>query len=94
MKEKAINFINKAKHIKNKAKKVVDKTIKAVININYKKIGENLNFYREETFYVLGCVFFVTACFSINKTLGLFSISAMFFISIYMSILRDKYLTK
>lgn len=87
MKEKAINFINKAK-------KVVDKIIKAVININYKKIGEIINFYREETFYVLGCVFFIIACFSINKTLGLFSISAMFFISIYMSILRDKYLTK
>ena len=87
LKEKAINFINKAK-------KVMDKIIKPVVNINYKKIGETLNFYREETFYVLGCVFFVTACFSINKTLGLFSISAMFFISIYMSILRDKYLTK
>lgn len=87
MKEKAINFINKAK-------KVINKIIKPVININYKKIGETLNFFREETFYVLGCVFFVTACFSINKTLGLFSISAMFFISIYMSILRDKYLTK
>ena len=87
MKEKAINFINKAK-------KVMDKIIKPVINIDYKKIGENLNFYREETFYVLGCVFFVIACFSINKTLGLFSISAMFFVSIYMSILRDKYLTK
>ena len=87
MKEKAINFINKAK-------KVMDKIIKPVVNIDYKKIGENLNFYREETFYVLGCVFFVTACFSINKTLGLFSISAMFFVSIYMSILRDKYLTK
>ena len=94
MKEKAINFINKAKHIKDKAKKVINKIIKPVININYKKIGENLNFYREETFYVLGCVFFIIACFSINKTLGLFSISAMFFISIYMSILRDKYLTK
>ena len=87
LKEKAINFINKAK-------KVMDKIIKPVINIDYKKIGENLNFYREETFYVLGCVFFVIACFSINKTLGLFSISAMFFVSIYMSILRDKYLTK
>ena len=87
LKEKAINFINKAK-------KVMDKIIKPVVNIDYKKIGENLNFYREETFYVLGCVFFVTACFSINKTLGLFSISAMFFVSIYMSILRDKYLTK
>ena len=87
MKEKAINFINKAK-------KVVDKIIRAVININYKKKGETLNFFREETFYVLGCVFFIIACFSINKTLGLFSISAMFFISIYMSILRDKYLTK
>ena len=87
LKEKAINFINKAK-------KVIDKIIKPVVNIDYKKIGETLNFYREETFYVLGCVFFVTACFSINKTLGLFSISAMFFISIYMSILRDKYLTK
>ena len=87
MKEKAINFINKAK-------KVINKIIKPVININYKKIGETLNFFREETFYVLGCVFFVTACFSINKTLGLFSISAMFFVSIYMSILRDKYLTK
>ena len=87
MKEKAINFINKAK-------KVMDKIIKPVVNIDYKKIGENLNFYREETFYVLGCVFFVIACFSINKTLGLFSISAMFFVSIYMSILRDKYLAK
>ena len=63
-------------------------------NINFKKIKEQINYFKEEILTVFGFIFFCIAFFTINKTCGLFAISFSFFASVYLLILREKYINK
>lgn len=63
-------------------------------SINFKKIKEQINYFKEEILTIFGFVFFCIAFFTINKTLGLFAISFSFFTSVYLLILREKYINK
>ena len=63
-------------------------------NINFKKIKDTINYFKEEILTVFGFIFFCIAFFTINKTLGLFAISFSFFASVYLLILREKYINK
>ena len=62
--------------------------------INFKKIKDTINYFKEEILTVFGFIFFCIAFFTINKTLGLFAISFSFFTSVYLLILREKYINK
>ena len=63
-------------------------------SINFKKIKEQINYFKEEILTVFGFIFFCIAFFTINKTCGLFAISFSFFTSVYLLILREKYINK
>ena len=63
-------------------------------NINFKKIKDTINYFKEEILTVFGFIFFCIAFFTINKTCGLFAISFSFFASVYLLILREKYINK
>ena len=63
-------------------------------NIDFKKIKDTINYFKEEILTVFGFIFFCIAFFTINKTLGLFAISFSFFTSVYLLILREKYINK
>ena len=63
-------------------------------NIDFKKIKEQINYFKVEILTVFGFIFFCIAFFTINKTLGLFAISFSFFTSVYLLILREKYINK
>ena len=63
-------------------------------SINFKKIKEQINYFKEEILTVFGFIFFCIAFFTINKTCGLFAISFSFFASVYLLILREKYINK
>lgn len=65
-----------------------------VDNIDFKKIKDTINYFKEEILTVFGFIFFCIAFFTINKTLGLFAISFSFFASVYLLILREKYINK
>ena len=63
-------------------------------SINFKKIKDTINYFKEEILTVFGFIFFCIAFFTINKTCGLFAISFSFFASVYLLILREKYINK
>ena len=63
-------------------------------NIDFKKIKDTINYFKEEILTVFGFIFFCIAFFTINKTCGLFAISFSFFASVYLLILREKYINK
>ena len=63
-------------------------------DIDFKKIKEKINYFKEEILTIFGFIFFCIAFFTINKTLGLFAISFSFFTSVYLLILREKYINK
>ena len=65
-----------------------------VEGIDFKKIKEKINYFKEEILTVFGFIFFCIAFFTINKTCGLFAISFSFFASVYLLILREKYINK
>lgn len=63
-------------------------------NIDFKKIKDTINYFKEEILTVFGFIFLCIAFFTINKTCGLFAISFSFFTSVYLLILREKYINK
>ena len=75
-------------------KKVSEFFINIIDSINFKKIKDTINYFKEEILTVFGFIFFCIAFFTINKTLGLFAISFSFFTSVYLLILREKYINK
>ena len=79
----------------NKLREKVSEFFKNIIdNIDFKKIKDTINYFKEEILTVFGFIFFCIAFFTINKTLGLFAISFSFFTSVYLLILREKYINK
>ena len=79
----------------NKLREKVSEFFRNIIeNIDFKKIKEKINYFKEEILTVFGFVFFCIAFFTINKTCGLFAISFSFFTSVYLLILREKYINK
>ena len=82
------------KNLKKLLKEVSEFFKNIIENIDFKKIKEKINYFKEEILTVFGFVFFCIAFFTINKTCGLFAISFSFFASVYLLILREKYIDK
>ena len=80
--------------MKNLLKEVSEFFRNIIENIDFKKIKDTINYFKEEILTVFGFVFFCIAFFTINKTCGLFAISFSFFASVYLLILREKYINK